>query len=327
MRRLFATIALAALLASGGAWAAKRDLDVERLTASLARVADDPALATLAPAELGGARAALEALLKARGKDERQHLLYLAERAVDTVQAVVEAVQSERELVNVEREHDRILLQAAQRDAELARIETEKMRVQSMAQEEEAERAREDAESARVQSEQAARDLEAALATAEQAKRLAQAQAEETALARKEAELSRAAVDSLREQMSRLGTRQGERGLVMTLGDFVFSAGSATLQPEVARNLGPVLRFVNSDKAKPVLIEGYTDDRGSERLNLELSQKRADALRRALISGGVPAKRVKAVGRGESDPVAANDSPEGRAQNRRVEITLEESGG
>jgi hypothetical protein len=71
------------------------------------------------------------------------------------------------------------------------------------------------------------------------------------------------------------------------------------------------------------LVEGHTDDRGSDATNQQLSQKRADAVREYLESRGVPAERMRSVGRGESNPVASNDNPEGRANNRRVEIIVE----
>ncbi len=70
-------------------------------------------------------------------------------------------------------------------------------------------------------------------------------------------------------------------------------------------------------------VEGHTDAQGSEATNQALSRQRADAVRQALIARGVPASRVRAVGRGSTVPVADNRSESGRARNRRVEIYLE----
>jgi len=121
--------------------------------------------------------------------------------------------------------------------------------------------------------------------------------------------------------MRALEARPEARGDVMTLGD-VFAPGSATIPPEVIRELDRIVAFANSDKKRRILIEGHTDDRGGAKLNQELSQDRADALKQALVKRGVAAKRISAVGKGEAEPVAGNDTEQGRSQNRRVEIVL-----
>jgi len=76
-----------------------------------------------------------------------------------------------------------------------------------------------------------------------------------------------------------------------------------------------------------VRIEGFTDSIGSDSYNDELSQRRADAVARAVESRGVEAWRIVAVGRGKSLPVASNDTPEGRQQNRRVDIVFSDTQG
>jgi outer membrane protein OmpA-like peptidoglycan-associated protein len=297
---------LAALLAAGSAAAAKRDLDLERLTGALDRLPG--ADAALAPAEVAAARSAVGELGLARGKDERAHALYLAERRVDIAEATIEAVQSERRRADLERERDGIMLKAAQRDAEQARLEVEKLRMQSLAQQEETERAQLESEQARAE--------------AEQAKRLAEAQAEEMKLAKTEAQLTRATNESLRAELLNLKARRDERGLVMTLSDYVFDPGSAKLKPEVQKYLGRLIEFVNQDPAKAITIEGHTDNRGGIKLNRQLSEKRADAVRAALVAKGVSADRITVVAKADENPLAANETPEGRAKNRRVEIVV-----
>ena len=71
-----------------------------------------------------------------------------------------------------------------------------------------------------------------------------------------------------------------------------------------------------------MLIEGHTDSTGSDELNMTLSQKRADAVKEALTGKGVSADRITTKGYGKKYPVASNDSPAGRSQNRRVEIII-----
>jgi outer membrane protein OmpA-like peptidoglycan-associated protein len=70
------------------------------------------------------------------------------------------------------------------------------------------------------------------------------------------------------------------------------------------------------------MIEGHTDDRGSDTANQQLSQSRADAVRSFLVERGMPPDRVQAVGKGESAPLTGNDTSEGRATNRRVEVVV-----
>jgi len=310
-----------ALSLSGCMSAPKRDLDAERIAATLGQLESDPVLGTLAPAETTRAREALRALNEATGDElHRTTLAYVAERRVDVAYAAAQAAAEERKLAELDREKSEILVEASRRDAELSRLESEKLRVQGLARAEEAERLR--AESA--QSAQSAAD---ATAAAEQAQRVAAAQSEEASLARREAELAVAAADSLRVQMQNLTATRDRRGQVMTLGESVFRPGKATLEPEAADNLDSVVAFVNADATRPIRIEGHTDDRGGANLNQVLSQRRAEAVRDALVAKGVDASRISAVGRGEDAPIATNDSEQGRARNRRVEVVLLEIGG
>jgi len=117
--------------------------------------------------------------------------------------------------------------------------------------------------------------------------------------------------------------RDMARGTVITLsGGVLFESGKAELLPGAQDRLSRVAAYLKNSP-RPVVIEGYTDSRGSPSTNQSLSERRAHAVSDYLISQGVPADRIRAVGRGESSPVASNASSSGRAQNRRVEITLE----
>ena len=303
--------------------AAKRDLEYERIEQQLTAFENDPEIGNLAPAEASRVRETLMLMKAAGGRgDERAHLVYLAERRLDGAIAAANATFEERRLVQLQRERDQILLEASRRDAEMSRLEAEKLRLQSLARAEEVERARSDADAARADSAENAALAEAARAEADQARRVAEAQSAEAQLAKREAELAVAAADSLRVQMQSLTAREESRGSVMTLGEAVFSPGRSQLQPDAIANLDSVIAFVNRDASRLIRIEGHTDASGSDNANQVLSQQRAEAVLAALAARGVDAARMTAIGRGEDAPVASNDSAEGKARNRRVEIIL-----
>ena len=117
--------------------------------------------------------------------------------------------------------------------------------------------------------------------------------------------------------------RDVARGTVITLsGSVLFESGKAELLPGSQDRLSRVAAFLKNSP-RPVIIEGYTDSRGSSSKNQSLSERRAQAVSEYLTSQGVPADRIRAVGKGASSPVASNASSSGRSQNRRVEIVLE----
>ncbi|MGH0036434.1 MAG: OmpA family protein [Myxococcota bacterium] len=99
-----------------------------------------------------------------------------------------------------------------------------------------------------------------------------------------------------------------------------FDSNQAAIRPDAAPILDGTVETLRACEDKRVLVEAYTDASGPSAYNEALSQRRADAVRDYLVAGGVAADRIDAVGRGEADPVASNQTPEGREQNRRVEI-------
>ena len=313
------------LTVCAAASAAKTDLDYARLRASLNDLAADPALGKLAPAERALAEQAVQAVAEKGGNgDEHKHLVYLAERRVSIAYATAQAIDQERRLDKLDREHDQILLAASRHDAEQARLEAEKQRIQSLAQAEEAERLRAEADAARAQGEVSAQDAVIARKQAEQTKRLADAQAKEAALSRKEAQLlAEAAAADARSRAPAAAPATGA-SKQMVLNDSAFAPGAATLRPEARSNVSAIVAFVNRDKTKQIRIEGHTDNGGNANADLVLSQRRAEAVRDALVGAGVDSRRITTFGMGQAQPVASNTTNEGRAKNRRVDVILED---
>jgi outer membrane protein OmpA-like peptidoglycan-associated protein len=116
--------------------------------------------------------------------------------------------------------------------------------------------------------------------------------------------------------------RRDDSLLVNFQSTLLFDTDSASLQPGAWDRLRSLARTLNNYPKSDVIIKGHTDNVGDERYNLKLSDERADSVRDFLVAEGVSSPRITAIGFGESMPVATNASPEGRQQNRRVEIEI-----
>lgn len=119
-------------------------------------------------------------------------------------------------------------------------------------------------------------------------------------------------------------TKRTENGILVNMkNDILFDVGSADLKAEAVvqiTKVGDIIAKYGDDRVK---IEGYTDSTGSDKVNQELSVRRADAVKTVLVSRGVKEEQVTAHGLGESKPVAPNDTPANRAKNRRVEVHID----
>jgi outer membrane protein OmpA-like peptidoglycan-associated protein len=101
--------------------------------------------------------------------------------------------------------------------------------------------------------------------------------------------------------------------------DVRFATGKAKLTPDSYERLDSVVDYMTHKKTARIEIAGHTDNTGKKSANKKLSQERADAVRDYLVSKGVDADRIKAVGYGDEKPIAPNDTAEGRMKNRRIE--------
>lgn len=186
------------------------------------------------------------------------------------------------------------------------------------------------AEAARLAREQATKaalsDTSAALGMSEEARR-------ELEIERRRLEEERAILKAQRDELARrlsgaleavAGTQQTARGYVLSFGDINFDSGKATLKDTARLNIAKLSGILLMMPGLNIRVEGHTDSTGGDELNMKLSKERAMAVQNILTEMGVDQARIISEGYGKNNPIASNDTAEGRAQNRRVEIVLAE---
>jgi outer membrane protein OmpA-like peptidoglycan-associated protein len=225
--------------------------------------------------------------------------------AVERAAAAERQAQAERQAAQAER-------QAAQAEQQ-QRLETER-------------RARAEAERAAAEAEAQRHRAEAA-AAADRAARERQAAQAEIDRAKQVAEQARLDQIRLRQQLVEqfnrvLETRETTRGLIVNMSGVWFDTGKATLKPGAREKLSKIAGILSGHAGLKLEVEGHTDNTGSNELNQELSERRAEAVREFLIQQGVSPASITAHGMGESQPVASNDTAAGRQLNRRVEMVV-----
>jgi outer membrane protein OmpA-like peptidoglycan-associated protein len=126
----------------------------------------------------------------------------------------------------------------------------------------------------------------------------------------------------LQAELDQLKATPTPRGLVITLGDVLFDTGRSELNSGSARKLDQLAQFLTEHPERRVQIDGFTDSIGTESYNLDLSQRRAAAVKSSLITRGIDPSRIGSQGYGKSFPVAGNTDSGGRQLNRRVEVVI-----
>jgi outer membrane protein OmpA-like peptidoglycan-associated protein len=223
-----------------------------------------------------------------------------------------------------EADQARVAAEAAKAEAERMKQEAEKASQDAVRQRQEAEQARAAAlqqqQAAQAAAEQAARDRAAAVSQ----QRVAEAEAEKArqAAAQAEAEKAQLRAQLLSQLNSILQTRDSARGLIVNMSDVLFDTGSYTLKPGAREKLAKISGIVLAHPGLNLQIEGHTDSVGSDEMNQQLSERRADSVRDFLAQQGVPGSSISAHGFGKTQPVAGNETAEGRQRNRRVELVV-----
>jgi outer membrane protein OmpA-like peptidoglycan-associated protein len=208
--------------------------------------------------------------------------------------------------------------------AEQAKAEAERMKQEAEQAAQEAARQKQEAEAARQAALVQQQAAESQAQQAAQARAAAEAETEKArqAAAKAEAEKAQLRAQLLQQFNAVLQTRDSARGLIVNMSDVLFDTGSADLKPGAREKLAKISGILLAHPGLTLQIEGHTDSVGTDEFNMELSGRRADAVRDYLAQEGVAASTMTAKGFGKTVPVAANDTPEGRQRNRRVELVV-----
>ncbi|HSF56672.1 MAG TPA: OmpA family protein [Candidatus Binatia bacterium] len=264
---------------------------LEQARQNYQQLQQDPQVAAQAPVASYEANQALrrteQAWEQTSDEDEVKHLAYLTNRRVEIARETAQQKAAEAEAQQLKQEREKVLLETRTREAE---------------------RAKQLAESRAREVQIAQQDAEARARESQEAQIKAQAATDRAA--------------ELERRFAELKAKQTDRGFELTLSDVLFEFDKAALKAGSARSLAKITEFLRENPQRQITIEGYTDNVGSDNYNLELSQRRAEAVRDFLVQNGISADRITARGLGEEYPVASNETEAGRQQNRRVQIII-----
>jgi outer membrane protein OmpA-like peptidoglycan-associated protein len=268
---------------------------LQQARASFAAAQGDPQVVARAPDELNQARLAMESAEEAwrnrRGVEHVEHQSYLTIQRVVIAQQTATASLAQDVITSASSERERMQLNARTAEAEAAQ------RALQMTQQQ------------RAAAETAAADAQ---------RRLAETRQQSQVIAQENTQR----INELEAELRELNAQPSDRGMVVVMGDVLFETGQATLLPGVANNIARLAEFFKRNPEQRAVIEGYTDNVGTPSSNYALSQRRADAVRDALIRQGVPSSQLSTRAFGPDNPVASNGTPTGRQMNRRVEIVF-----
>lgn len=285
-------------------------------------------------AQQAEAEAQAQAQQTEQAEAARRNAEQQAQQAQVAALAAAAAAQQAQQQMQQEASNGQQVQAAQQSSAQQAQQQADQARQQAAAAQQRAqeqEQAAQQAEQQLQQEQAAAQQAQQQLQQAQQAQQQAQqqAEAEQRQLQQTQQQLQQAQNEKeqvrqrLLAQLNQvLQTRDSARGLIVNMPDVLFQTNSATLTGNARERLAKVAGILIAYPEIHVEVDGYTDNTGRAGYNQQLSQQRADTVRGFLVQQGVPSSTVEARGFGPSDPVASNDTPQGRQQNRRVNLVV-----
>jgi outer membrane protein OmpA-like peptidoglycan-associated protein len=262
---------------------------------------------------------------------EEARVMAVKQRAEDEAQAKSAADKKAAEDREAKARQDAIVEGQRRQAADEARVQAEQARAQAQAAQADAERMKAEAIQARQEAEAARKEADAARAAAEQQKAALAVEADKAHKAAEESDRLRQQAEQektdLRAQLLQqlntiLATRDTARGLIANMSDVLFKTGSFELLPGARERLAKVSGIIIAHPGLHLEVEGHTDSVGGDDYNQKLSENRAQAVRDYLVQQGIVDNTIVFRGLGKTQPVATNDTPDGRQQNRRVELVL-----
>src|SRR5947207_5544574 len=289
-----------------------------------ARKSDKKSVVAAAREAVETAEEARVMAVKQKAEEDAQAKIAADKRAAEEREAQARAAAAGEAERRQEAEQARQQAEAAKAEAMRMQQEAQKAAEEAGRQQAEAEKASAAAlvqqQAAQAAADQAARDRAAAVAQ----QRAAEAETEKARRAAAQAEAEKAQLRSqlLSQLTSILQTRDSARGLIVNMSDVLFATGSSTPKPGAREKLAKISGILPAHAGLSLQIEGHTDSVGGDEFNQQLSDHRADSVRDFLAEQGVPVSSITARGFGKTQPVASNDTAEGRQRNRRVELVV-----
>jgi outer membrane protein OmpA-like peptidoglycan-associated protein len=289
---------------------AKADQQLTQAESSYRQKQGRPAIESAARETTQTAEEARVMAVKQKAEDEAQAQAAADKKAAEDREAKARA-DAEAEA------RRRADAEEAQKQAEAAKAEAEKMKAEAEQAAAEASRQTEEAEKAKAEAVAQQQALAAETAKAQQAA----AQSEQM---RQQAEKEKQELRTrlLQQLNTILATRDTARGLIANMSDVLFKSGSFELLPGARERLAKISGIVLAYPSLHLQVEGHTDSVGGDDYNQQLSEHRAEAVRDYLVQQGISAASIEAKGFGKTEPIASNETAEGRQQNRRVELVL-----